>query len=200
MPVILEVFSLVIRRDRIEAVLPGGWEQFVAERGGLPPEGWWDDDLVRTGAMSGFGIQLLVDDCRDMGLRLTGKRDGQEVFKDMCVIASYEDRPTLPCDWIEVLPDGTAAFTGKRRKPRRPRLSKTMVGPGGERTLAAILAMLARAREDRFPLYMQRRDGTPGRFSLETEKTRSLIVEFDGGREAFRWAEDVVNAEWVVEA
>jgi len=197
MPVILQCFSLVIRRDRIAAVFPGGWAQFVAERG-LPPEEWWDDDLVRLGAMNNFQFEMLVNDARALGLRLTSKRDEREVFQDMCVLASPENRLSLPCNWIDVRPDGTASFAGSRRKPRRPRIKNQERMEHAERTLDAILGLLALPPAERFFLPLHRRDGATGTLRTEPGTRRSLVVDGEAGHETFRWAEDVVNAGWEV--
>lgn len=197
MSVLLEFHSLVIRRDRIAAVFPGGWEQYVAEYG-LPEEGWWDEDLLRYGAMDGFSMELLVQDARALGLRLTSKRDGREVFQDMCILSSPDFRPALPCDWLEVRSEGTAVFVGRNRKPRRPRMRMADRKREAERTRDAILSLLAVPPADREPMPLHRADGVTGTLRTEPGTRRSLVVESRVGREAYRWVEDVVNAGWEV--
>lgn len=79
MAVILEFYSLVIRRDRLEAALPGGWPQYLAEYG-EPFEGWFDEDLLRTGAMNPMDFDFQIKHWRRRGLRLLGRRNGQEAL------------------------------------------------------------------------------------------------------------------------
>ncbi len=197
MSISLSAHSLVIRRERIEAVYPGGWWQFVAENG-QPGEGQWDDDLVLFAAQDPFYLNVHVADARDVGLRPTEKSNGREVSRDMCRLSSPDFRPEHPCDWLEVDEDGTALFIGRRRKSRRPRITIEDRKEDAERTREAILGLLALPPAERAPMQLHRIDGETGKLRTEPGTRRSLVVESDTGREAYRWIEDVVNAGWEV--
>jgi len=110
MAVYLEFINLIIPRDRIKAVYTGGWEQFVSDRqAAIGGRIWFDDHLMRDGAMSPGDMGLLIDLWTSIGLKPIGEKDGQKFWKDCCVVDTIFGA-TLPCDWIEFTEDGRSAF------------------------------------------------------------------------------------------
>ena len=200
MPVILEFLSLIIRRDRIEDLLPGGWPQFLAEYG-EPFEGWADDDLVRFGAMNQLDIDEHVAHWESRGLALMKSRNGRQVWGDMVLHSAPFDLAPMKCDWLGCSTDRTARFVGQRQPMQRPRinspwsnelvnLSHKMLldllgSPPGERTFVAV-----KSWDDRF-----------GMLSTDGEAAKGLIVtdRATGKVQSFRLIEDLLNAGWVVD-
>ena len=46
------------------------------------------------------------------------EKDGEKKWKDICVIESHQDRPTMPCDWLEVDQANNCVFLKRRPKGR----------------------------------------------------------------------------------
>jgi hypothetical protein len=110
MAVYLEFINLIIPRDHIEAVYEGGWDQFVSDnQSAIGGRIWFDDHLMRDGAMSPGDMGLLIDLWTSIGLNPIGEKDGQKFWKDCCVVDTMFGA-TLPCDWIEFTEDGRSAF------------------------------------------------------------------------------------------
>ena len=110
MAVYLEFINLIIPRDHIEAVYKGGWNQFVLDnQSAIGGRIWFDDHLMRDGAMSPGDMGLLIDLWTGIGLNPLGEKDGQKFWKDCCVVDTMFGA-TLPCDWIEFTEDGRSAF------------------------------------------------------------------------------------------
>lgn len=105
----LEFIDFVIPIAVIHEKYPGGWEQCIKDHSGLVGgRVWYDDHLFRDGAMNPGDIQSLADEWQALGFELTQMIDGQEHFKDICVIESIFGGPTLPCEWVEIdLDDNT---------------------------------------------------------------------------------------------
>ena len=110
MAVYLEFINLIIPRDRIETVYEGGWDQFVSDnQSAIGGRIWFDDHLMRDGAMSPGDMGLLIDLWKDIGLNPIDEKDGQKFWEDCCVVDTMFGA-TLPCDWIEFTEDGRSAF------------------------------------------------------------------------------------------
>ena len=110
MAVYLEFINLIIPRDRIETAYQGGWDQFVLDnQSAIGGRVWFDDYLMRDGAMSPGDMGLLIDLWKDIGLNPIDEKDGQKFWKDCCVVDTMFGA-TLPCDWIEFTEDGRSAF------------------------------------------------------------------------------------------
>jgi hypothetical protein len=111
MAIALEFIDFVVPIKRIREKYPGGWEQCLADHEGLiGGRVWFDEHLFRDGAMNPNDIGFLVDEWRSMGFETMEKRDGQEVWKDVCVVESMFGGPTLECDWLEFDPEERSAY------------------------------------------------------------------------------------------
>lgn len=110
MAVDLEFINLLIRIDAIEARYEGGWEQFKKDHEmEIGSSAWYDDHLFRTGAMSPGDLESSVDHYISRGLQLWHEEDGEPVeWIDGC--ASDIFGPTLRCEWLDYVEDGSAAF------------------------------------------------------------------------------------------
>ena len=90
---------------------PGGWDQCLKDHKNLLcGRVWFDDHLLRDGAMNPRDIDSLVDEWKELGFEPTEERDGQRVWKDCCVVQSLFGGPTLACDWLEMGEDGCTAY------------------------------------------------------------------------------------------
>lgn len=112
MAVYLEFLNLVIPKSVIDEKYPGGWEQCLADGRGT----WNDEYLLREGAMSPMDIEILLDSWKRKGLQPTKRSRGEIAWRDLCIIQTPSQSPTLPCDWIEIAEDGRHAWL-KGRTP-----------------------------------------------------------------------------------
>ncbi|MFC6637382.1 hypothetical protein GV827_21275 [Sulfitobacter sp. JBTF-M27] len=71
---------------------------------------WFDDHLLRGGAMRPFDIEDLVSFWTSKGLKPMKSGKGKKFWNELCVVEAMSNVPTLPCDWIEVSEDGTHAW------------------------------------------------------------------------------------------
>lgn len=99
MAVALECINLIIPIALIEKKHPGGWQAYLDEHPGLPSE-WYDQHLLRLGAMNSLDIQLLVDAWKEKGFKPFKTINGIKHWQDMCVVDTFSG-PTLPCAWLE---------------------------------------------------------------------------------------------------
>lgn len=110
MSVMLEFINLIIPIENIERVYPGGFNSFVQENirlfGGRL---WHDDFLFRDGAMNSYDIKDTIKDWKKLGLIPYEKKNGKNVWKDLCVIDTYGGL-AYHCDWIEYDSKNEAVF------------------------------------------------------------------------------------------
>lgn len=111
MAIALEFIDFVVPIAVIRKKYPGGWEQCQKDHDRLiGGRVWFDEHLLRDGAMDPMDIDDLVEEWTALGFEVTEVRDGQRVFKDCCVVESLFGGPTLPCSWLEIGVDGRSAF------------------------------------------------------------------------------------------
>jgi hypothetical protein len=111
MAIALEFIDFVVPIERIREKYPGGWEQCLADYEGLiGGRVWFDEHLFRDGAMNPNDIGFLVEEWRGMGFEPMEMRDGNQVWKDVCVVESMFGGPTLACDWLEFDPEQRSAY------------------------------------------------------------------------------------------
>jgi hypothetical protein len=110
MAVALEFLNLVIPIEKIEQYYRGGWERYLEHHEHLIGRRiWFDDHLLRDGAMNPKDMSVLIDEWVDTGLRTIEETNGKPRWVDCCVIASIFDAPTLPCKWVQLSPSGWSA-------------------------------------------------------------------------------------------
>jgi len=103
MAVALEFLNLVIPIKNIEKHYRGGWGQYLDDNEHLIGRRiWFDDHLVRDGAKNPKDMSILIDEWVDIGLRTIEETNGRPRWVDCCVIASILNKPTLPCNWVQV--------------------------------------------------------------------------------------------------
>jgi hypothetical protein len=95
MPVLVEVFSVITRRSRIEECYPGGVDGFFRD---CPNRtACADEHLVRVGFMDPESVRDFVERLQTTGLVY---RDDQGQAMDL-VVATQGKGPAIPCDWAE---------------------------------------------------------------------------------------------------
>lgn len=111
MAVALEFIDFIVPISVIKKKYPGGWDQCLKDHeriiGGRV---WYDDHLLRDGAMNPSDIQSLVDEWTGLGFTPMEEINGEKIWKDCCVVESIFGGATLPCDWIEFSENGQAAW------------------------------------------------------------------------------------------
>ena len=104
MAIVLEFIDLIVPIETIRRKYPGGWEQCLRDHENLiGGRVWYDNYLLRDGAMNPSDIKYLVDQWSELGFEVQSSQDGKSVWKDVCVVESIlVAGTTLPCDWITV--------------------------------------------------------------------------------------------------
>jgi hypothetical protein len=130
MSIALEFIDFIVPIALIRQRYPGGWEQCLKDHAGLlGGRVWFDEHLLRDGAMSPQGIAALVREWSALGFQPTEERDGQYVWKDCCVVESLFGGATLPCDWLAIGEDGSTAYLkGTEPGPISCRPSRNRIG------------------------------------------------------------------------
>lgn len=112
MAIALEFIDFVVPIALIRQKYPGGWAQCLQDHERLiGGRVWFDEHLLRDGAMSPADIESLVEEWTSLGFQPTAELDGQRIWQDCCVVESMLGGPTLPCDWLELSEDGRSAWT-----------------------------------------------------------------------------------------
>lgn len=111
MAVALEFIDFVVPIHIIRAKYPGGWEQCLKDHERLiGGRVWFDDHLLRDGAMNPRDIESLIEEWTGLGFTPYEDIDGQRIWKDCCVVEGMFGGATLPCDWLEIGEDGSSAY------------------------------------------------------------------------------------------
>lgn len=111
MAIKLEFIDFVVPIALIRQKYPGGWKQCLKDHERLiGGRVWFDEHLLRDGAMNPGDIESLVEEWTGLGFQPTVELDGQRIWKDCCVVESMFGGPTLPCDWLEFSEDGQSAW------------------------------------------------------------------------------------------
>jgi hypothetical protein len=103
MAIELEFIDFIIPIKNIDMVYPGGFKQLKKDcdmNGNVSGIYWHDDYLFRDGAMNPMDIESLVIEWEELGLKGIVEINGQEQWKDFCVVEGLMGGPTLPCDWL----------------------------------------------------------------------------------------------------
>ncbi len=111
MAIALEFIDFVVPIAVIRSKYPGGWEQCLKDHKGIVGGRlWFDDHLMRDGAMNPNDIDHLVEHWSSLGFQALEECDGIQVWKDFCVVESLFGGATLTCDWLAIGDDGCSAY------------------------------------------------------------------------------------------
>lgn len=144
MSVALEFIDLIIPIAVIEEKYPGGWtacrrdhERLIGRRV------WFDTHLFRDGAASNADMKARVEGWIVLGFSPYKTVRGTRHWDDLCVVSGRDHLPTLPCEWLRVIPETrTAWFAGASRGER---IGRRHFAPGAPRPLSRPLPSLAAA-------------------------------------------------------
>src|ERR1700737_4359241 len=101
MSVLVEAFSIIVRRSTIADKYPGGLAGYMHD---CPNQTFCTDtDLTRVGFMVPSDVQTYVGRLQMQGLSFI--RDGS---CDEIVVVDQSEGPTVPCNWIEFARPGEA--------------------------------------------------------------------------------------------
>lgn len=133
MAIVLEFINVIIpinNIDRCKSI--GGFEGYLELEGhNIGETIWYDDHLVREGAMNPMDVEDIIDIWAERGLNPVVGSGSEKRFKDLCVIDSFGGL-TLPCNWIEF--DSKEHVAWHEDKPRGK-----IVGPGRGRNEGILL-------------------------------------------------------------
>lgn len=103
MAIALEFINFIVPISVIREKYHGGWdtclkdhERFISGRV------WFDEHLLRDGAMDPGGIESLIRKWTELGIEPMIELNGQLSWKDCCVTESVSGGLTLPCDWLAI--------------------------------------------------------------------------------------------------
>jgi hypothetical protein len=100
MAVALEFISLIIPIQNIDKVYQGGFERYKIDNAeAIGRNVWYDEYLLRDGAMGWDDIEVMLEEWKNRGLELVKMVDGHNEWLEVCVLYDF-DGPSLPCDWI----------------------------------------------------------------------------------------------------
>ncbi|GMO36718.1 MAG: hypothetical protein Ta2B_16640 [Termitinemataceae bacterium] len=103
MAIELEFISLIIPIDIISKYYHGGYEQYKTDNSvRFVPENyniWYDDELVKEGAMSPWDMGFLVKKWEDLGVKTYSEHNGKKKWENVCVV-DFLCGPTIPCKWL----------------------------------------------------------------------------------------------------
>ena len=101
MAVGLEYVSLIVPIKNIEEYYPGGFKKYKNDnKNSIGASIWYDEHLLRDGAMNRYDIGRLIEEWESYGLKGVVEVDGEKQWKDLCVV-DYFAGPTLPCAWLK---------------------------------------------------------------------------------------------------
>lgn len=203
MAIVLEQFNLVIRRDCLQAFLPGGWAQFTAEYG-VPLHGRVDGDLVSFTAQNASEIEDLNAHWTRRGLTPApglGGRSGDTGDCDMVVHRQDARSEIADCGWLAITDEGLASFAGTRHGVRRQRFGS----PWSDELIALsqkyVMALLATPPNQRAPLPLKHWDDRFALLEVDMQSREGLVAKDreTGVRYCFRLVEELLDAGWAVD-
>lgn len=82
---------------------PGRWQKCLRDHAPLTGgRVWYDEYLFRDAAMNPADIEDLVQHWSALGFEPFEVRDGQKIWKDVCVVEAMFSEATLPCSSVTV--------------------------------------------------------------------------------------------------
>lgn len=100
MAVELEFINLIIPIEKIEKYYPGGFNKYKKDNSqAIGRRIWYDNLIVRDGAMNPMDIEYLIKEWEQYGLVGIVEIEGIKQWKDLCVV-DFLIGITLPCKWL----------------------------------------------------------------------------------------------------
>lgn len=155
MAVLVEALSVITRKDRIEALYPGGIDGFFQD---CPNRtACADDYLVRVGFMDPERVGRFIETLTQFGLVF---RDQHGEAQDIVVIDQLSG-PTTPCDWAEVTTVSVrgAQFTACRMAGTSDRTLACPPGWDPEQAAKQSLVFVPSGEQDSRMEFLREEDG-----------------------------------------
>ena len=115
MAIKLRFINVIIPIANIERCYPGGFNRFKADTNGYENI-WFDDYIVRDGAMNPMDVEMIIEIWEALGLQSREVIDEKRHWKDICVVEALIGGKTLPCEWLVVNKDGTVSHIDELAK------------------------------------------------------------------------------------
>ena len=110
MAIELEFINFIVPIQVIKAKYPGGWDACLSDHANLiGGRVWYDDHLFRDGAMNTLDIDVLIERWQENGLEPFEIVDGQQSWKDVCVVEYFFGWVNIPCPWLKMAPNSQSA-------------------------------------------------------------------------------------------
>lgn len=124
MAVAQEFYDIFTQIADVHRVYPGGFDAYLTDFAtDIGYTIWFDEYLLREGAMSGRDAHQIVEHWKNLGLTPWREEDGKPAeWLEVCVSSSIAGGPTLECAWIAFDEASHGAFL-KGSEPGR------LVGP-----------------------------------------------------------------------
>ena len=112
MAVAQEFYDIFIRIADVDRVYPGGFDAYLTEFAtDIGYTIWFDEYLLREGAMSSQDAHQIVEHWRNLGLKPWREEGGKPLeWLEVCVSSSFAGGPTLQCLWIDFDEASQCAF------------------------------------------------------------------------------------------
>lgn len=95
-------YNIVIPIENLKKILNKKEIKKALSDRGLKDKVLFDDNLYSEGSMSPCDNEVIIKFWEGKGLTPTEIINGEECWKDLCLIQSPDLKPTLPCSWIEI--------------------------------------------------------------------------------------------------
>ncbi len=119
MPILSTFYTIVIPIENLKRVLTDEeLQKALAEKNYLTMVRF-DDNLYSESTMGPYDNEIVIKYWESKGLIPTEIVNGEERWKDLCLVAAPDNQPTAPCDWVEIFSvDEYNSYINLKGKPR----------------------------------------------------------------------------------
>ena len=122
MPIQSMFYSIVIPIENLRKILTKGQMKKILLARNYNGEIWFDDYLYLERSGGATENDAIIKFWRNKGLAPIKIRNGEESWRDLCLVQSPELEPALPCAWLEFFTgageDSQSIYIGFKGKPR----------------------------------------------------------------------------------
>jgi hypothetical protein len=111
-------YSIIIPIENLRRILTKEELQKIINKRTRDGRVWFDNYLYREGSMSPADNERIIKFWENKGLVPMETKNGQQYWKDLCLVQFPDPEPTLPCDWVEIFYEGNFCYTNLKGKPR----------------------------------------------------------------------------------
>jgi len=118
MAILSMFYSIIIPIENLRKILTKNELQKILLEKYPGGEAWFDNYLYREGSMSPSDNERIIKFWESKGIITMETRNGQQYWKDLCLVQFPDPEPTLPCDWVEIFYEDNFYYTNLKGKPR----------------------------------------------------------------------------------